>query len=52
MLTETVFRSADLKPAERFECWRELVGQTHAPLDVRSDHRSDFRVSQRVLKIG
>ncbi|MBP8532835.1 helix-turn-helix domain-containing protein [Streptomyces sp. MK37H] len=52
MLIERVFRSADLAPADRFDCWRELVGQTHAPLELRSDHWADFRASQRVLDLG
>ncbi|GAA2907469.1 MULTISPECIES: AraC-like ligand-binding domain-containing protein [Streptomyces] len=52
MLIETVFRSADLPTADRFDCWRELVGQTHAPLELHSDHREDFRAAQRVLDLG
>ncbi|MFD0655519.1 AraC family transcriptional regulator [Streptomyces malaysiensis subsp. malaysiensis] len=52
MLIERVFRSADLAPADRFDCWRELVGRTHAPLELRSDHWADFRASQRVLDLG
>ncbi|WP_452746370.1 AraC-like ligand-binding domain-containing protein [Streptomyces bluensis] len=52
MLMEKVFRSEDLSPADRFDCWRELVGQTHAPLELRSDYRADFRASQRVLDLG
>lgn len=52
MLIETVFRSEDLPSADRFDCWRELIGQTHAPLELHSDHRADFRASQRVLNLG
>ncbi|MEV5145174.1 helix-turn-helix domain-containing protein [Streptomyces sp. NPDC052727] len=52
MLIERVFRSEDLSPADRFDGWRELVGRTHAPLELRSDHRADFRASQRVLDLG
>ncbi|MFE7275133.1 helix-turn-helix domain-containing protein [Streptomyces sp. NPDC057623] len=52
MLTERVFRSAELPPGDRFDCWRELVGRTHAPLELRSDHRAGFRASQRVLDLG
>ncbi|MCX4452501.1 helix-turn-helix domain-containing protein [Streptomyces sp. NBC_01340] len=52
MLSETVFRSDDLPAADRFDCWRELVSRTHAPLELRSDHRADFRASQRVLDLG
>ncbi|WP_432095873.1 helix-turn-helix domain-containing protein [Streptomyces sp. bgisy100] len=52
MLTETVFRSEDVPAADRFDHWRELVGQTHAPLELLSDHRADFRASQRLLDLG
>jgi hypothetical protein len=52
MLSETVFRSDELPAADRFDCWRELVSRTHAPLELRSDHRADFRASQRVLDLG
>ncbi|MGA6160411.1 helix-turn-helix domain-containing protein [Stenotrophomonas sp. NPDC087984] len=52
MLIERVFRSEDLPPADRFDCWHGLVGQTHAPLDLRSDHWADFRASQRLLDLG
>ncbi|MEW9516154.1 AraC family transcriptional regulator [Streptomyces tubercidicus] len=52
MLTETVFRSEDVPAADRFECWRDLLRQLHAPLDLDSEHRSDFRAEQRVLELG
>lgn len=52
VLTETVFRSEDVPAAERFECWRDLLRQLHAPLDLDSEHRSDFRAEQRVLELG
>ncbi len=38
--------------ADRFERWRELVNQAHAPMDMSSDHREDFRASQRLLDLG
>lgn len=52
MLSETVFRSEDLPTADRFDRWRDLIGRTHAPLELRSDHQADFRASQRVLDLG
>ncbi|MFD8557447.1 helix-turn-helix domain-containing protein [Streptosporangium canum] len=52
MLSETVFRSDDVPPADRFERWRELVNRAHAPMDMTSDHREDFRASQRLLDLG
>lgn len=52
MLPETMFRSEDVPAAERFESFRELVGRTHAPMQLLSDHREDFRASQRLLTLG
>ncbi|WP_268240669.1 hypothetical protein [Streptomyces camponoticapitis] len=52
MLIETVFRRDDVPVADRFDCWRELISQTHAPLELHSDHRADFRASQRLLDLG
>ncbi|WP_432142524.1 helix-turn-helix domain-containing protein [Streptomyces sp. bgisy084] len=52
MLPETLFRSEDVPAAERFECFSELMGRTHAPLQLLSDHREDFRASQRLLTLG
>ncbi|MEU7986772.1 helix-turn-helix domain-containing protein [Streptosporangium canum] len=52
MLSETVFRSDDVPAADRFEHWRELVSQAHAPMDMSSDYREDFRASQRLLDLG
>ncbi|MGW3956176.1 AraC-like ligand-binding domain-containing protein [Streptomyces sp. NPDC004752] len=52
MLIEKVFQSEDLPASDRFDFWRQLVGQTHAPLELRSDHWADFRASQRVIDLG
>ncbi|MER6353884.1 helix-turn-helix domain-containing protein [Streptomyces sp. NPDC001634] len=52
MLNEMVFRSEDLPAEDRFDGWRELVARTHAPLELQSDHRQDFRAVQRVLDLG
>ncbi|MFF4602206.1 helix-turn-helix domain-containing protein [Streptomyces sp. NPDC001339] len=52
MLDEMVFRSADVPAADRFDYWAELLGRTHAPMELRSDHAVDFRASQRVLDLG
>ncbi|MFE3739285.1 AraC family transcriptional regulator [Streptomyces sp. NPDC059134] len=52
MLVESVYRSEDVPVADRFDRWRALVGETHAPVDVDSDHRKDFRVHQRNLSLG
>nr|WP_309302193.1 helix-turn-helix domain-containing protein [Streptomyces sp. NBRC 110611] len=47
-----VFRSEDLAAADRLDYWSELLGRTHAPMELRSDHADDFRASQRVLDLG
>ncbi|KOG32530.1 MULTISPECIES: helix-turn-helix domain-containing protein [Streptomyces] len=52
MLPEMMFRSSDLPPAERFDQWRELMSQTHAPMDMRSGHAVDFWVNQRTISLG
>lgn len=52
MLDETVFRSEDVPAADRFDYWTELLGRTHAPMELRSDYTDDFRASQRVLGLG
>ncbi|MEU2225569.1 AraC family transcriptional regulator [Streptomyces sp. NPDC018347] len=52
MLVESVFRSEDVPAADRFDSWRTLVGRTHAPVDLVSDHRDDFRVFQRTVDLG
>ncbi|MEU5211089.1 AraC family transcriptional regulator [Streptomyces sp. NPDC020742] len=52
MLIETVYRSEDVPAADRFDCWREVVSHTHAPMELASDHREDFRASQRLLELG
>ncbi|GAA2679873.1 helix-turn-helix domain-containing protein [Streptomyces lunalinharesii] len=52
MVVESVYRSEDVPIADRFDGWSALVGQTHAPVEVVSDHREDFRVFQRTLSLG
>ncbi|MFB7190963.1 helix-turn-helix domain-containing protein [Streptomyces sp. NPDC056230] len=52
MLDEMVFRSEDVSAVDRFTYWTELLGRTHAPMELRSDHTDDFRASQRVLDLG
>ncbi|MCZ1006667.1 helix-turn-helix domain-containing protein [Streptomyces lydicus] len=52
MLVESVYRSEDVPLADRFDCWRTLVGRTHAPVELVSDYREDFRVFQRTLSLG
>ncbi|MFB6478616.1 MULTISPECIES: AraC-like ligand-binding domain-containing protein [Streptomyces] len=52
MLPETTFRSAELAPADRFESWRDLMSQTHAPMEMHSEYAADFWVNQRVISLG
>ncbi|QPK50793.1 AraC family transcriptional regulator [Streptomyces gardneri] len=52
MLPERMFRSAELPPADRFECWRTLMSETHAPMEMLSDHADDFWVNQRTISLG
>ncbi|MFI9052556.1 helix-turn-helix domain-containing protein [Streptomyces sp. NPDC053427] len=52
MLHETVVRSDDVPVADRLAYWEECVGQTHAPVRMRSEYADDFRAQQRVLSLG
>lgn len=52
MLPERTFRSAELPTADRFECWRDLMSDTHAPMEMQSDHADDFWVNQRTISLG
>ncbi|WTG26874.1 helix-turn-helix domain-containing protein [Streptomyces decoyicus] len=47
-----MFRSDDVPVADRFDYWTELLGRTHAPMELRSDYADDFRASQCVLDLG
>lgn len=52
LLDEMVFRSDDVPAPDRFGYWAELLGRTHAPMELGSDHADDFRACQRVLDLG
>lgn len=51
-MIETVFRSEDVPAEDRFESWRELVQRAHAPVELDSEHRDDFRATLRLLEFG
>ncbi|MQS37751.1 AraC-like ligand-binding domain-containing protein [Streptomyces katsurahamanus] len=51
-LPSVVFSSLDVAAPDRFARWRELLGSTHAPMDLHSDHAADFRARQRVIGLG
>ncbi|MER5986636.1 helix-turn-helix domain-containing protein [Streptomyces sp. NPDC001787] len=51
-MIEAVFRWETLSEADRFECWREMACESHAPNEVDSDQADDFRATLRVLGLG
>ncbi|GGQ25993.1 AraC family transcriptional regulator [Actinomadura coerulea] len=51
-MIETVHRTEDFPPAERFDRWREWMGRTHAPVELSSEYAADFRARQRTLMLG
>lgn len=52
MVTEAVFRTEDVAPGDRFDWWRERMSQSHAPVDLSSDHAADFWGHQRIIGLG
>jgi AraC-like DNA-binding protein len=52
MLSETVFRSEDLPPADRFDAWQALMSSTHAPMHLSSENAADFHADQRLIVLG
>jgi AraC-like DNA-binding protein len=52
MLVETVYRSDDVPAADRFECWNELMGRTHAPMNLSSEHAADYFARLRFVRLG
>ncbi|MER5969735.1 AraC family transcriptional regulator [Streptomyces sp. NPDC002055] len=52
MLSETRLRSEDVAAPDRLAYWADLVGRTHAPVHMESEHAEDFRAMQRVLDLG
>jgi AraC-like DNA-binding protein len=52
VVIETVFRSEDLPTADRFAYWRECMSHLIAPMEMTSDHASDFRAEMRLLELG
>ncbi|GAA4155192.1 helix-turn-helix domain-containing protein [Actinomadura keratinilytica] len=51
-MLETVFRTEDVPPADRFDYWREFLSATHAPMELSSEYAGDFRAWQRNLHLG
>jgi AraC-like DNA-binding protein len=52
MLQESVFRTMDLPPGDRFEAWEHRMGHTHAPMRLTSEHTADYHGEQRVIGLG
>jgi AraC-like DNA-binding protein len=52
MLSETVFTNEHVATADRFDCWRQLMRGTHAPVDLDSACADDFAAHQRLLELG
>ncbi len=52
VLTERLFRTDDLSPADRFDCWRDLMAQTLCPMDMSSDRAAQFQAQTRLLELG
>ncbi|MFF2751718.1 hypothetical protein ACFVVA_40035 [Kitasatospora sp. NPDC058048] len=52
MLDESVYRTEDVEPPDRFEYWQHQLTRMIAPFDVRTEHRADFRSEVRILPLG
>ncbi|MFE2292530.1 helix-turn-helix domain-containing protein [Streptomyces sp. NPDC059452] len=51
MLPETVLRTDDVAPDTRFDVWREAMKATMSPMDISSQHASDFWAHARLLSL-
>jgi AraC-like DNA-binding protein len=49
---ETIFDSAELARADRFDAWRDLTADSLMPTVLSSARTSDFRASMRVIDLG
>ncbi|WP_443726299.1 helix-turn-helix domain-containing protein [Streptomyces coffeae] len=47
----TVFRTGEVDPADRFDCWRDLMSKTLCPMDLDSEHPEHFQAETRVLEL-
>ncbi|WP_171166523.1 helix-turn-helix domain-containing protein [Streptomyces sp. I05A-00742] len=52
MLSETVFRSADVPPADRFDLWRKYIADSYVPLEIQAPGTEGFTATQRILELG
>jgi len=48
----SVFRSEDVPAEDRFDYWRELVGQLRSPSDIMTAHTADFWAEHRLMELG
>ncbi|MGI5153098.1 helix-turn-helix domain-containing protein [Plantactinospora sp. CA-294935] len=49
---QTLVNTRDYPPGERLEFFREVVGTSIVPTEIRSEHRSDFDATIRMLDLG
>ncbi|MEU6084342.1 helix-turn-helix domain-containing protein [Streptomyces sp. NPDC047108] len=52
MLGATVFRTVEVDPADRFDCWRELMSKTLCPMEMSSEDADRFQAETRLLELG
>ncbi|WP_435250748.1 helix-turn-helix domain-containing protein [Streptomyces cucumeris] len=52
MLGATVFRTGDVDPVDRFDCWRDLMSKTLCPMDMDSEHVAAFQAETKLLELG
>ncbi|MGW6915583.1 AraC-like ligand-binding domain-containing protein [Kitasatospora sp. NPDC054939] len=51
MLAESVYRTEDVEPPDRFDYWRQQLARMSAPFEGRTDP-DDFRAELRVVPLG
>lgn len=51
-MTVVRFRTTSLPAKQRFAAWYDLIGTSHVPVAIDSDHRDDFRATIEVHQLG
>jgi AraC-like DNA-binding protein len=51
-LHRQVFDTTQVPPAERFGLWLDMIGNSPAPLRVRTDHADDFVARAEFIELG
>ncbi|MEO3873350.1 helix-turn-helix domain-containing protein [Nonomuraea sp. B12E4] len=52
VVLESVWRTVDVPPMDRFDLWREKTASTVCPMDMTSPHAEDFRAEMRQVRLG